>query len=302
MKTVLFACVACLLGASAVVAADVIADPPRNCDACADWNQPHEPFRIWGNTWYVGTKGLSAILITSDQGHILIDAGLPQSAPLIAANIEKAGFHLMDVKLILNSHTHYDHAGGIAALQRASGAQVAASPKAKLALVRGGPTPEDPQYGFGPERNGFGPVKRVTEIRDGGNATVGRLVVTAHFTPGHTPGGTSWTWMACDHDDCMDVIYADSLNAVSAPDYRFRDHPDVVEALLRSMDTVAGLCTRGIVLAPHPELFDRDAKLAERASTGRANVFMTRDGCRAYADAARQRLEKRLTDEKASKH
>jgi len=289
------------LGTAAVHAAQVVADPPTHCDACAEWNQPVEPFQIWGNTWYVGTKGLSSILITSSKGHILIDGGLPQSAPLIAANIEKAGFHLKDVKLILNSHTHYDHAGGIAALQRASVAEVAASPKSKVALERGGPTEEDPQFAFGHAHNDYAPVKRVHAVRDGGNVTAGTLIVTAHFTPGHTPGGTTWSWVSCEQDNCVDVIYADSLNAVSAPDYRFTDHPDVVEALLRSMDTVTGLASRGILLAPHPELFDRDAKLAERASTGRANVFMTRDGCRAYADAARQRLEKRLADEKASR-
>ena len=296
--------VVALLASSSSFGAELVADPPIDCDACAEWNQPFEPFQIWGNTWYVGTKGLSAILVTSDKGHILIDGGLPQSAPLIAANIEKAGFHLKDVKLILNSHTHYDHAGGIAALQRASGAAVAASPKAKLALERGGPTEEDPQFGFGPAHSDYAPVKRVTEIRDGGNATVGQLVVTAHFTPGHTPGGTSWTWTACDHGNCMGVVYADSLNPVSAPDYRFIEHPDVVEALLRSMDTVTGLCTdgRGILLAPHPELFDRDDKLARRASTHYFNTFFTKDGCRTYADAARQRLEKRLADEKAAKH
>ena len=292
--------VVALLACSSSFAADLVPDPPVACDACEEWNKPFEPFQIWGNTWYVGTKGLSAILITSDKGHILIDAGLPQSAPLIAASIEKAGFHLKDVKLILNSHTHYDHAGGIAALQRASGANVAASPKARIALERGGPTGEDPQFGFGHEHNDYAPVKRVIEIRDGGKATVGTLAVTAHFTPGHTPGGTSWTWIACNRDNCMNVVYADSLNAVSAPNYRFSDHPDVVEALLRSMNTVAGLCDRrDIVLAPHPELFDRDAKLARRASTNDFNTFTTRDGCKSYADAARQRLEKRLTDEKA---
>lgn len=291
-----------LLGATSVHAAAVVTDPPINCDACAEWNQPFEPFRIWGNTWYVGTKGLSSILITSDNGHILIDGGLPQSAPLIAANIEKAGFRLKDVRLILNSHTHYDHAGGIAALQRASGAEVAASPKSKIALERGGPTAEDPQFGFGHAHNDYAPVKRVHAVRDGGNVTARRLIVTAHFTPGHTPGGTTWSWVSCERGSCMDVIYADSLNAVSAPDYRFTDHPDVVEALLRSMDTVTGLCdVRAILIAPHPELFDRDAKLASRASTNSFNTFVVKGDCKSYADASRQRLEKQLADEKAAK-
>lgn len=287
----------CLLAASGSFAKELVADPPLACEPCEEWNRPLEPFQVWGNTWDVGTKGLSAILITSDKGHILIDGGLPQSAPLIAANIEKAGFHLADVKLILNSHTHYDHAGGIAALQRASGAAVSASPKSKMALERGGPTEDDPQFSFGHAHNDYAPVHDVHPIRDGGKATVGPLVVTAHFTPGHTPGGTTWTWKSCDAGNCMNIVYADSLNSVSAPDYLFSEHTDVVAAFLKSMNTVAGLeCD--ILLAPHPELFDRDGKLAARTDTHQFNTFMKRGECRSYADSARQRLEKRLTEEK----
>lgn len=293
--------VAALIASSATLAADLVPDPPLACDACEEWNRPFEPFRIWGNTWYVGTKGLSAILITSDRGHILIDGGLAQSAPLVAANIEKIGFHLKDVKLILNSHTHYDHAGGINALQRASGAQVAASPKSQIALEHGGPTEDDPQFSFGHAHNDYAPVRHVHPVRDGGNVKVGELVLTAHFTPGHTPGGTTWTWTSCDRDNCMSMVYADSLNSVSAPDYRFMDHPEVVAEFLRSMNTIANLdCA--ILLAPHPELFDRDTKLAARATTHAFDTFMKHGECRSYADAARERLEKRLTEEKAAKH
>src|SRR5512146_2131722 len=96
--------------------------PPATCPNCAEWNAPQRPFRIYGNTYYVGTHGLSAILLTSSEGHVLIDGDLPESAPQIIANIRALGFRIEDVKLILNSHTHFDHAGGIAALQRASGA------------------------------------------------------------------------------------------------------------------------------------------------------------------------------------
>jgi metallo-beta-lactamase class B len=287
----------CLLGTCVAYAAELIADPPKSCDPCADWNQPQEPFQVWADTWYVGTKGLSAILITSKQGHILIDGGLPQSAPVIAANIEEAGFRLKDVKLILNSHTHSDHAGGIAALQRASGAQVAASPKSKVALERGGPTEEDPQFAFGHAHNDYAPARNVRAIEDGEILRVGALSVTAHFTPGHTPGGTTWTWRACDLDNCMMVVYADSLNPVSAPEYRFSNDPTRLAAFRKSLDTVAGLeC--GILLAPHPEQFDRDAKLAVRAEQRDFNAFMNRDACRSYAESARQRLEKRLAEER----
>jgi metallo-beta-lactamase class B len=286
-----------LAGATVSNAANVVADPPLACGPCAEWNQPHEPFQIWSNTWYVGTKGLSAILITSKAGHILIDGGLPQSSPLIAANIEKAGFRLEDIKLILNSHAHYDHAGGIAALQRASGAQVAASPAGKRALERGGPTEDDPQFAFGHAHNDTAPVKNVREIKDGETLQVGTLRITAHFTPGHTPGGTSWTWLDCKLDDCMSVVYADSLNPVSAPEFRFSADPARVAVFEKSIATVAGLeC--GILLAPHPELFDRDAKLAARRDQNLSKSFYDRGACREYAEGARQRLAKRLMQER----
>ena len=121
------------------------------------WNAAHEPFRVFGNTYYVGVAGLSSVLVASDQGLILLDGGLPQSAPLIDASIRKLGFRTEDVRLILNSHTHYDHAGGIAALQRVSGAIVAASASGARAIESGGPPADDPQYAFGKEANRFPP-------------------------------------------------------------------------------------------------------------------------------------------------
>jgi hypothetical protein len=115
------------------------------CAQCVEWNVPQRPFRLHGSTYYVGTHGLAAILITSPQGHVLIDGGLPQSAPLIRASIESLGFHMRDVKLILNSHAHYDHAGGIAELQRASGARVMASAWSAGVMRSGRSQPGDPQ-------------------------------------------------------------------------------------------------------------------------------------------------------------
>ena len=141
-------------------------DPPHKCDSCDEWNKPREPFKVFGNTYFVGTDGLSAILIVGDAGLILLDGGLEQSAAVIDANIRKLGFKTQDITLIVNSHGHYDHAGGIAALQRASGAMVAASPSGADALRRGENTTDDPQYGFGKAFNGFPPVKNVKVIKD----------------------------------------------------------------------------------------------------------------------------------------
>src|SRR5262249_3882645 len=123
-------------------------DPPKECEWCAGWNAPQEPFRVFGNTYYVGGAGLSSVLITSDKGLILVDGGLPQSAALVDASIRKLGFRTEDVRLIVNSHAHYDHAGGIAALQRLSGATVAASASGARAIASGDPPTDDPQYAF----------------------------------------------------------------------------------------------------------------------------------------------------------
>jgi metallo-beta-lactamase class B len=288
--------------AFAATAADFKADPPHACEYCQGWSRPHEPFKVYGNTWYVGSA-LSSVLITSKNGHILIDAGLTQTAPQIAANIEKLGFRLEDVKLILNSHMHYDHAGGIAALQRASGARVAASPAGRRALEGGGPTSEDPQFAFGPKHNNFPAVKNVREIADGEELRVGDLRITAHFTPGHTSGGTSWTWTSCEGTRCLAMVYADSLNSVSAPGFKFSGdatHASLVPTFTHSMDVVSALkCD--ILLAPHPEGFDMEAKLAARAAKPAPDPFIDSAACKAYADGARQRLEKRVAEEQAQK-
>jgi metallo-beta-lactamase class B len=127
----------------------------------------------------------------------LLDGGLPQSAPLIDASIRKLGFRTEDVRLIVNSHAHYDHCGGIAALQRTSGAIVTASASGARAIESGEPPADDPQYAFG-KANDFPPVKRVKVVADSETLRVGDLAITAHLTPGHTPGSTTWAWRSCE--------------------------------------------------------------------------------------------------------
>jgi metallo-beta-lactamase class B len=271
-------------------------DPPIPCDACPEWNAPRPPFRVFGNTYFVGPAGLGSVLVTSDVGHVLLDGALPQSAPLIDANIRALGFRTEDVRVIVNSHAHFDHAGGIAALQRASGATVAASPAGARALERGAPVPEDPQFGG----RTFPRVKKVRVVADGETLRVGALALTAHFTPGHTPGSTAWTWRSCEGARCLDVVYADSLNAVSAPAFRFSGdatHPSVVETFRRSIATVEGLpCD--ILLAVHPGFADMDRKLDARAQGAPSDPFVDPGACRVYAENAREALERRLLQEK----
>lgn len=279
------------------------ADPAIRCDACADWNGARAPFRIFGNTYYVGVAGLSAVLITSDKGHILLDGGLPQSAPLIHDNIRALGFRTEDVRLIVNSHAHFDHAGGIAALQRYSGAEVAASAAGAKALHAGGPLADDPQYGFGARANAFPPVPRVRAVTDGEILRVGPLAITAHLTPGHTPGSTTWTFRSCEGPRCLDVVYADSLNPVAAPGYRFSGgphSPGTADLFRQSIAKVAALpCD--LVIAVHPGFTDVERKLKERTGNpGGPDPFIDARGCRRYAEDAAHGLAARLAEERAA--
>lgn len=140
---------AVLVCASAARAQDAALTQPyseADCPPCAEWNEPSRPVHLFGNTYYVGTRGLASVLIASPAGHVLIDGGLPDTAPLVLRNIEALGFDPADVEIILNSHEHYDHAGGIAALQQVSGARVLASPASAPVLRRGTSAPDDPQH------------------------------------------------------------------------------------------------------------------------------------------------------------
>jgi metallo-beta-lactamase class B len=262
-------------------------DPPIDCRSCAEWNEPQAPFRIFGNTYFVGTAGLSVMLIDAGDGLILLDGALPQSVPLIVDNMEALGFAPGDVRLIALSHAHYDHAGGIAALQRLSGARVVTSRHAASTLARGDLLEDDPQYDG--DVTAF-PAARGTEIvEDGGSVTIGDVSLTAIYTPGHTPGGVSWTWTSCDGPDCRTVVYADSLGAVAGNAYRYSD--GAAEQVRASAAAVARLdCD--ILLSPHPFLFRMHEKL-ERGG----NAFIDGGECADYAETAMEGLERRLLRE-----
>lgn len=290
-----------LTRAPALALALLLASPAAHaqtpgCDVCATWNADQTPFRIFGNTYYVGVKGLSSVLVTSPQGHVLVDGGLPESAPKIIANIAALGFRIEDVKLILNSHGHIDHAGGLAELQRRSDALVAASPSAALDLASGEVGPDDPQYHALPK---YPPVKDMRLARDGGQFNVGPVNVTAHATPGHTPGGLSWTWQSCDGPRCLNMVYADSLNAVSRPGFKFSassEYPNAVADLRHSFETLEKLpCD--VLISAHPEASQLWERLEASATAG-SEAFIDPQACRAYVAAARTVLESRLEQEK----
>jgi len=281
-----------LLPAAVTAQAADSAQRARECPPCAEWNAQQAPFRIYGNTYYVGTRGLSAVLVTSEDGHVLLDAGLPESAEPIAANIRALGFRVEDVRLILNSHAHYDHAGGIAALQRASGAQVAATERSAAMLEFGAPTRDDPQYGAALP---YPRVPNVRVIEPGDTVRVGSLALVAHLTAGHTPGSTTWNWRSCEGDRCLDIVYADSQTPVSADDFyytRSTAYPTGVQDFERGHALLERLpCD--VLITPHPGA----SRLFERVAAGN---LVDPAGCRNYAANARRQLAARVAREKGN--
>jgi metallo-beta-lactamase class B len=288
-------------------------DAPIKCSSCDEWNEPVEGFKVFGNTYYVGTAGLSALLITSEQGHILLDGGLTQSAPLIEANIRKLGFKLEDVKFILNSHAHYDHAAGIAALQRASGATVVSSASGAEGFAIGTAVPDDPQAGFGKAENAFPAVKNVRVVKDKEVVRLGPLALTMHNTAGHTPGSTTWTWQSCEAapgssspqpqasspQKCLNMVYADSISAIAAPGFRFTGDaktPSRVEQFRKSITTVGELpCD--IMITTHPTATDLAGKLKKRAAKPAVDPFIDPQACRVLAANAMKVLDARVAEE-----
>jgi metallo-beta-lactamase class B len=270
----------------------------KECPSCAEWNAPHAPVKLFGNSYYVGTNGLSAVLVTSPAGHILIDGGLPESASHILANIATLGFRATDVKIILNSHDHYDHAGGIAELARVTGATVMASPTSAVTMQNGRSGPNDPQFAV---ILPMPKVPRVQVINDGDTVRVGPLALAATFTPGHTAGGTSWSWRSCEGSRCIELVYADSQTPISDDTFRYSGDPRYPNArtdFIRGHAAIAKLrCD--ILITPHPG----SSQLWERMATpaGSPGSLIDPEACTRYATSARRALDARLAKEQTKK-
>lgn len=275
---------------AATAASPASADPAaareivRQCKGKEGFSDPAPPARIFGNVWYVGTCTVTVLLVTGPEGHILIDAGMEDAVPQVLGNIGRLGFDPKDIKLIVSSHEHFDHVGGLARLQKAIGARFAASPEAARVIRSGTVSPADPQA---QEIHGSAKARVDRLVRTGDIVRVGPLSLTAFATPGHTEGSTSWHWKSCEATDCRTITYVDSITALPLGTYRFADHPDRVAMFRRTFAQVEALeC--GILLTPHPgasAMFER--MLGERP-------LEDPDGCRTLAATARDRLEKAL--------
>jgi len=264
---------------------------PQLAQKCAGkngWSDPAPPAHVYGNVYMVGTCGIVALLVTSKEGHILIDGATEEAASAIAENIRTLGYNLRDVKFLLSSHEHMDHVGGLSELKRITGAQMIALPEAKESLETGQYHPTDPQLGILPPFRGI-KVDRI--VKDGELVKLGSVRMKVLATPGHSPGGTSWTWESCEKGKCLQFVYADSLGAVSADNYRFTDHPEYVAILRDTIEKVASLAPCDVLIAPHPS----QSQFFQRLSG--AEALVNTSGCRNYANAARDRLKTRLAKE-----
>lgn len=264
------------------------------CRNDSKWTDPSAPFRIFGNTWYVGSCGLSSILITSPAGHVLIDAPLDQNVDLIERNIQRAGFNLKDIKYILFSHAHFDHVGGIARIARDTGATVVGRGADATALEHGHGAPSDPQFR---SASSFAPVPHVQRLDDGGLVLLGPLALTPVATTGHTPGSTTWTWQSCDTKNCAQIVYADSLTPVSDREYRFSDdaaHPGYLKAFRASIARLDRLeCD--LLITPHPSASAMWERFGPRAR--RSPIDLT--ACHELALRSGKALDERLAREAA---
>jgi len=274
------------------------ADPLRRpvaADFAKRWLTEQPPVRVFGNTYLVGFSGMTVGLIDTGEGLIVIDAALPQAVDSIEANIRKLGFKLKDVRWIFSTEPHYDHASGLAALARDTGATVVASPQAAEVLRHGGVDANDPQSGW---LQTFPAVTRLKTLTDGQTVKLGRTTITAHATAGHTAGSMSWSWRACQGQDCRSVVFASSLNPVSTDDYRFTDpsHAAVVASYRKTFARLRQLpCD--ILLTPHPDQGGLDLRMAAYRAGGGFKAFIDPGACRVYVDRFEQKLNARLAKE-----
>src|SRR5215469_7429426 len=241
-----------------------------------EWNRPIEPFRIAGNLFYVGGSDLTSYLIQTPQGLILLDGGTAQLAPVIEKHIEQLGFKVSDIRILLNSHAHTDHAGGLAYLKKISGAKMVASEGDRPLLERWGRG--DPQFG---DSLIFPPGVHVDQIiHDGENIELGGVVMRAVLTPGHTPGCTTWTMTVTQGGKKYDVVF---LCSTSTPDgYRLvnnKAYPQIASDYEHSFARLKHLpCD--IFLGAHGTFFHLREKYARLKAGARTNPFVDPDGFR----------------------
>ena len=255
------------------------------------WNRPVEPFRIIGNVYYVGTAHISAYLVTDGSGHVLIDGGMEESAPLIAQNVARLGFRIQDVRYLLINHAHWDHAGGLAELQRLSGARLVASLADAPDLTRGYNADRD-------DTARFAPVAVDRHVTDGDTLRVGGTTLTALMTPGHTRGCTTWTMRTEEGERSIEVVFACSLTVAGR---RLVGEDRYPEAARDFESTFARLRTvpADVYLSFHDNQFDFEAR-RRRLLAGDKLAFLDPREARVRIDGAESAFRAELAMQRAT--
>ncbi|MFD2245404.1 subclass B3 metallo-beta-lactamase [Pontibacter ruber] len=258
-----------------------------------------EPFRIAGNLYYVGTKEMTSFLLTSSQGHVLIDGGYPGNTEMIIKNIGILGFKITDVKILLNSHAHVDHAGGLAALQEASGAELWISePDAEL-IESGGAGKRNIGLMNFLIYTGLAkyPAPHIDhQFKDGTKIVLGPIELTAHITPGHTPGSTTWTFPVTDGNRKLLAVNTSSLTVIPSSLFGEKYDAELQREFKLSFKKLRSIPT-DIFLGPHASFFDMAAKLKQRDTVADPVApFIDREGYSKYIDKSEEKFRKALLD------
>lgn len=274
---------------------DPLTRPITGADA-ARWLEPDAPLRVLPDLGYVGPRRVKQAVIDTGRGLVLIDAGLPEGLPILRVHLAELGYRVDQVKWILVTEPHYDHAGAIAAVVRESGARVYASQSTATALQHGISGAEDPQ------RAGliaYPPVAKVTVVQDGQQLRFGRITITARAMPGHTPGSMGWSWRSCSAvSGCIPVFFAASLNSLTDGTYRYRDHPELVAAFRRSL-TMLRDEPCDVLLSNHAEHSGADLRAIARRIGVTPDAMRAPAACKAMADRYAALLDAELAREDA---
>jgi metallo-beta-lactamase class B len=256
-----------------------------------EWNEPQKPFHVIGNIYYVGMAGVSAFLIVTPQGNILTDGGLPESVPFIEKNIQALGFKLRDTKILLNSHAHFDHSGGLAKLKADSGAKFTASTGDKPFLESG-------HIPYGPSAKIDTALIHVDHaMKDGESFSLGGVTMTANVMPGHTKGCTTWTMPLTENGVAHKVMFFCSISVAGNPLGAKPAYPTIVPdyraslARLKKMDA-------DIFFAPHGNQFGLPEKLA-KLKPGAPNPFIDAGELPRFAEKAEAAFNKDLARQQA---
>jgi metallo-beta-lactamase class B len=260
-------------------------------------NQPVEPFKIIGNIYYVGASDVTSYLITTPQGHILIDAGFAETVPQIKANVARLGFKLEDIKILLVNHAHYDHCGGLAEIKKLTGARLFASPPDALVLEDGGVS--DFRFGGDPAFS-FTPVKVDEILKDGQEIRFGGSVLKTHFTFGHTKGATSWTAETTENGKKYNVAF---ISSVTTLDYSFvnnQKYPTIADDFAKTYQTLKEI-KADVFLSSHGGFFDLTEKAAKLRAGAKTNPFIDPRGFERFVARMTKAFEDKLKAEKAGK-